>query len=74
MSPTTHTPTTAPAIGTLIGLVADGEVLAGWAKVATGDGRFIVTKSGACFGRDHDSSIPAELAWAAVSAYLSSRR
>lgn len=62
--------TTVAPIGTIIGLVPEGETLAGWAKVATGDGRYIVTKSGACFGREHDRSIPTDLAWDAVTAYL----
>lgn len=62
-----------PAIGTVIGQVAEGEVLAGWAQVATGDGRYITTKSGACFGREHDRSIPTDLAWDAVGAYFASK-
>jgi hypothetical protein len=62
-----------PHIGAQVGSVTDGP-LAGWAKVATGDGRYVVTKSGVCFGREHDRSIPADLAWAAVSAYLAKRR
>lgn len=63
-----------PTIGTLIGRVPAHATLAGWAMVATGDGRYIVTKSGACFGRDHDRSIPTDLAWDAVSAYFARER
>ena len=62
--------TAVPVIGTVIGTVAADETLAGWVKVATGDGRYIVTKSGSCFGRDHDSTITADLAWDAVDVYL----
>lgn len=62
-----------PEIGTVIGTVPEGEILAGWHKVATGDGRYIVTKSGACFGREHDREIPTDLAWAAVSAMFAKR-
>lgn len=62
-----------PAIGTLIGLVPDGEVLAGWKKIATGDGRYITTKSGVCFGAQHDPTIPSELGWGAVGAYFAGR-
>lgn len=63
-----------PTIGTVIGHVPEGEVLAGWAQIATGDGRYIVTKSGACFGREHDRSISTDLAWDAVGAYFAQRQ
>jgi hypothetical protein len=62
-----------PPIGTTIGYVPAGETLAGWTMVATGDGRYIVTKSGACFGRDHDRSIPTDLAWDAVGAHFAAK-
>lgn len=66
----TTSASTHPAIGTRIGSVPEGEVLAGWAMIATGDGRHVVTKSGACFGREHDRSIPTDLAWDALGAYF----
>jgi hypothetical protein len=66
--------TSIPTLGTVIGYVPEGEVLAGWAQVATGDGRYIVVKSGSCFGREHDRSVPTDLAWDAVDAYLRSNR
>lgn len=62
-----------PTIGSVIGYVPATEVLAGWAKVATGDGRYVVTKSGACFGREHDRTIPTDLAWDAVGAYFTAK-
>lgn len=71
-TPTSLT-TTCPPIGTRIGTVPAGQVLAGWAMVATGDGRYVVTKSGACYGQEHDGTIACDLAWDAVDAYLRGR-
>ena len=62
-----------PAIGTKIADVPEGETLAGWAMIATGDGRHVTTKSGACFSREHDPSIPTDLAWDAVDAFLAGK-
>jgi hypothetical protein len=66
-------PSTTPAIGTILGREPRTATLAGWARVATGDGRYVVTKSGVCFNRSHDESIPTDLAWAAVNAYCEAR-
>lgn len=57
------------AVGTLLGQVADGETLAGWEIVATGDGGAITMKSGSCWGR-YSGEFDSDTAWDAVTARL----
>src|SRR5437588_11510416 len=63
----------AEGIGTVIGTVADGDTLAGWEIVATGDGRAIVMKSGSCWGQWGGRKVETDLAWDAVTARLWAR-
>lgn len=60
------------AIGTVIGTIAAGEVLAGWEIIAAGNGAAIAMKSGSCFAR-FSGECTADEAWAAVTARLWAR-
>lgn len=61
--------TTRFAAGEVIGYVQEGP-LQGWEIVATADGGAITMKSGSCWGQLDGGSVPAEVAWDAVTARL----
>lgn len=73
MTTTAPLPAAAPPIGAVLRHVPEGETLVGWPIVATGDGREVAcAPSGSCLHR-YDGTVPIDLAWNAMSAYLRAR-